>query len=365
MAINTYNSPQDRITIFKADIIKFTAFNEVLTKVGRQVKMPMKNSKTYMARTYIPYGAGATKGTRNTRFPTDASQAGIDRSAAILTAHRSTDGVTSSSDAIQTLDFSATIQTFECSYSFSRETVDFSSEDIPENLKMIVADRVSMVNEMVVWTGLRACTNVFYAGTGTSIATVNGAVTLPMLRRIAKSLMGNNAKPVGKLLKAGPNVNTTPVAQAFFVYIHTDQISDFRVLGGALNDSTKFFPAENYPETAMPGEIGKVEGFRIIASPFWPPLMNAGALVGSTGCVASNGGANIDVYPFIVMAEDAFSQIAMRGMDAVDPTYIPANQKTKSDIHGKRGYVGAYWYKGIFIENDGWMAVGYAGNLVI
>jgi hypothetical protein len=65
------------------------------------------------------------------------------------------------------------------------------------------------------------------------------------------------------------------------------------------------------------------------------------------------------------MGADAFAQIGLRGMNAIDLTHIPCGQKSKSDLHGQRGYVGAFWYKTAMIENDGRMAVAYVGNLTI
>lgn len=76
-------------------------------------------------------------------------------------------------------------------------------------------------------------------------------------------------------------------------------------------------------------------------------------------------GTNNDVYPMFVMGEDAYAQIALRGQDALQPSFIPANTPSKSDIHGKRGYAGAYWYKATLIENDYWMALGYVCNATI
>jgi N4-gp56 family major capsid protein len=59
----------------------------------------------------------------------------------------------------------------------------------------------------------------------------------------------------------------------------------------------------------------------------------------------STTGTLIDVYPFIVAAKDAWSQIAVRGMNALDPTYLPPGEKSKSDPLGQRGYAGTSWWK--------------------
>jgi len=82
--------------------------------------------------------------------------------------------------------------------------------------------------------------------------------------------------------------------------------------------------------------------------------------VGATG-LYSTGGSNVDVYPVIVCGEDAWGQVALRGGDSLDPTWIPPGEKTKSDPLGQRGFVGAKFYMNCTVLNDGWMAIIEAG----
>ena len=205
---------------------------------------------------------------------------------------------------------------------------------------------------------LKASTNQFYGGTGTSRATVNGPMSLGMVRKIAKSLMANHGKMTTKMLAASNNYGTDAVAAGFFVYCHTDLEPDIRDMAG-------FVPVEKYASgTPMPNELGKVERFRFITSPDLPSIIDSGAAVGSTG-LSSTTGSNIDVYQFIVLAEDAFSQVAVRGLDSLSPTFLPPGEKSKSDPHGQRGYAGSIWWKAVMIENNGWMAVGNVGVRVL
>ena len=110
----------------------------------------------------------------------------------------------------------------------------------------------------------------------------------------------------------------------------------------------------------MPGELGKVEEFRFIKHPDLPPLQNAGAAVASAVGMQSTSGSNVDVYPFLVIAQDAFGQVALRGENAVNSTFLPTSHKDKADIFGQKGYAGASWWKAIMKQNEGWYAVGNA-----
>ena len=63
----------------------------------------------------------------------------------------------------------------------------------------------------------------------------------------------------------------------------------------------------------------------------------------------------------IVCGENAWGQVALRGSDSLDPTYIPPNQKDKSDPLGQRGFIGAKFYMNCTMLNDGWLAIAEVG----
>ena len=218
-----------------------------------------------------------------------------------------------------------------------------------------VGERVTTVNEQIVFGALRGATNQFFGGSGTSRATVNGTLTLGMLRKIARNLEANHATKPNRMLSASNRYNTDAVEESFFVYCHSDLAPDIRDLPG-------FVPAVNYASgTPLPREMGKCEDFRFITSPDFPALLDQGASVAAAPGLQSQSGSNIDVYQFIVTGEDAWSQIAVRGPGALKVVDLPAGKSEKADIFGQRGYVGAIWWKAVMVENNGWMAVGNVG----
>lgn len=351
MTMQQYSTATPRINKFKGGILKHAEPVEVLSKQGRQVKLPRNESKTYVARRWLPYGATTTSASTQNQFFQNASG---DRGNAMVTAHLTSEGVTPAPDSIVPVDVSVVMQQYSCLYGFTDQTFDMYEDDIPAAMKEQTGERVALVNEMIVYGALKASTNQFYGGAGTSISTVNGAISLNLLRSIAKGLQANHGKPVNRMLASGPNYATEAVAEGYCVYIHTDAEPDIR-------DLPNFVPAEKYASgKPMPNEIGKCERFRFITSPDLPSRQDAGAAVGETG-LYSTSSSNIDVYQFIVCAQDAFSQIALRGKESLDATLINPGQKTKSDPLGQRGYYGAIWYKAVMLENDGWMAVGNVG----
>jgi N4-gp56 family major capsid protein len=355
MAVQNFSLTPGRINKYKGEILAHAVPLEVLGKTGRQIPMPRNQSDTYVARKWLPYGATATNGTtQNALFQNGTG----DRGNTIAQNHQIQEGVTPAPDSIVPLDITVVVQQFGCLYGFTDKTYDLYEDDIPKAMIEQIGERVTFVNEMIIWGALRGCTNAYYGGTGTSVATVNGGLTLGIVRKIAKNLQANHGKPVNKMLKAGPNFGTDPVAEGYTVYCHTDLEPDIR-------DLPNFIPSEAYA-TGVPqaNEIGKCERFRFITSPDLPSIQDGGAAIGATGLYSTTG-TSIDVYPFIVTAQDAWGQIALRGKDSLSPTFLPPGEKSKSDPLGQRGYAGTAWWKAVMIENQGWMAVGYVGSKVL
>lgn len=355
MTAQTYAGTNWRIDAFKGRIMARAIPHECLARAGRQVSFPKNNSKTYTARRFLPYGAATTNSTtRNTFFGTTTA---VDRSAAIVNAHVTTEGVTPTPDSVTPEDVTCTMVQYSCLYGYTDHVAELGEDDIPEQEMQLTAERMSLVNECVIFGVLKACTNKFYGGTGTSRATVNGTVTYNLLSEISRVIQANHGKMVTRVLSASGMYNTEAVAAGFLVYCSTDLEHDIRALDN-------FIPAEKYASgTPMENELGKCGRFRFITSPDLPSVLDAATSVtASTFKLYSTAGTNPDVYQMIVVAQDFFSQVSVRGLSGMEPTHIPHSKKDKSDPFGQRGYVGAMWWKQAFIENDGWGAAVEVGR---
>ena len=347
--MQTFSLSTARLAKYKGEILAHAVPMEVLGRQGRQVRrMPKNNSDTYVARRFLPYGA--TSSAPNTFYSNGTG----DRANVIVQAHQTQEGVTPAPETITPVDSQVVIQQYACLYGFTDKTYNLYEDDIPKEMIKQVGERVTLVNELINWGVLRSCTNQYYGGTGTTLATVNGGITLGFLRKIVKSLQANHAKPVNSVLKASSSYGTSAVPSGFTMFINTDAEPDVRDVPG-------FIPAEKYASGApMEHEIGSIERIRVITSPDLPSFQDGGAAIGATGLYSTTG-TSIDVYPFVIIAQDAWSQIAVRGMESLAPTYLPPGVPSKSDVFGQRGYAGTIWWKAAMVENHGWMAVGNVG----
>lgn len=352
MTMQTFALSTARLNKFKGKILKHAVAKECLSKGGRQVELPKNQSDTYVARSWIPYGGTATQ--PNQFFSNGTG----DRTNAITQAHLTQEGVTPVPDSIVPRDVTVIINQYSCLYGFTDKTFDLYEDDIPEAQIEQAGERTTFVNEMIVFGALKACTNQFYGGTGTTRATVNGGLTLGFVRKITKSLKANHADVVTSVLGASAQYGTDAVSAGYLVYCHTDLEPDIRDLPG-------FTPVELYASgKAMEGEVGKCETFRFITSPDLVSVQDGGAAIGATNLYTTTG-TSIDVYQIIVTAKDAWSQIAIRGKGALKPVFLPPGVSSKSDPFGQRGYVGNMWWKAVMIENNGFMAVGQVGSKIV
>ena len=342
MATQAYTTETPRIGALKGEILKHAVPRLVLGISGSQKKMGKNQSDTVIYRRWVPFGGTAgTAAGKNTWSVTAVN-------------HQVNEGVTPTADTLAPDDVSVQLQQYACLYSYTDKVADLYEDKIPTEMKTQAGERMGLVREMIDYGALKGCTNKFYAG-GTSRATVDEAISLGMLRKVSRSILGNRGDLVTSVLKASADYNTAPVEAAFLVFCHTDCEHDVRELPG-------FKACSEYGSMKMlhPMELGSTDRYRFIVSPELSSIVDSGAAVGSTGLL-SNGGSNIDIYPYVVVAKDAWANVALRGMDSFDPIHIPCHQKDKNDPLGQRGYIGAKFYSAAFVQNDGWMAIIEAG----
>lgn len=343
MAIQKFNDNAQRVDKLKGEILGHAMPVEVLGITGSQKKMPKNSGENLVFRRWLPYGGVDNKWITGANVGTFASS------------HLTTEGVTPSADTLTPVDVTATIQQYSCLYALTDKTADLYEDDVADEMKKQTGERVGLLREMVRYGALKGITNVFYAD-GSAKNAVASSASLRLLRKITRSLKSNHAKMVTSILAPSPNFATAPVEASYLVFCSTD-------LEPAIRDLQGFKHVSEYGSRKLvhDHEIGSCESFRFVLSPELAPDINAGVAVGATG-MASTGGTYIDVYPMIVVAEDAWGQVALRGKESLDVTYIAPGQKDKNDPLGQRGYIGATTYMTAVVLNNGWGAVAWVGT---
>lgn len=349
MTIAMLTDPAQRIGTIKGRILKHAMPVISLGTVGINDDFQKNQGDTVKYRRYLNKGSSSTQ---PNRFFLDATG---DRSVVYANQHLTSEGVTPLAENVLYQDISATVNQYSILYGYSDKTFDLHEDDIPAVMTKLAGERKGLVMEQVLYGVLKGCTNKYYGGTGTTRATVNGTLTLTLLRRVARGLNLNHSTTISKMLRRGAAglYNTAPVAgRSYPVWVSTDLLPDLRELPG-------WVPVEKYgdPALAIDNEVGFCEEFRFIASPDLPEVQDGGAAVaGAVPALKSTTGTSADVYQVIVGSEDAWGHIGVN-KDKMTVNALTPSQMDKNDPLGQRGYVGCKFYYHAVVLNNLQMAV--------
>ena len=343
MSIQNYGTVGSRNLIRAAQgMLEHAQPITVLGDFGTQREMPQNSTDTLVFRRTLPFGASTT-GTAIEGSSRYQGTPDIQASNFVLA-----EGVTPNANTISFQDVSVTLQQYGILFKYSNKVEQLYEDDIPGEMVKLTGETLAEVMEMVRYGTLKAGSTVLYTN-GSSRSAVNTPVSLNALRKAARTLESNRARRVTSRLAPGVNFGTRAVQPSYIVFVHTDAVSDIRNLPGftRVEEYGSFKPIHDR-------EIGACEDFRFISSPLLKSFAGAGS--STVNGMLSVGGSNVDVYPFIIIGEDAWGQVALKGMSAIKPVVLKASQTNHANPLGQFGYVGAStWFAAVRL-NDAFMA---------
>jgi len=342
MAIQAYGASPGRVNEILGETLAYAEPTLVLALGCEMKQIPKNKGDNISYRRIIPTGGATTNSTT------------INKWAVTANAHLLQEGVTPAAETLTDQYVNVQLSQYGAIYGWTNKTADLHEDDIPKDMTQIMGKRMGAVGEIVRYGVMKAGTNVFYSG-GTTRATTDETISLTILRRAARSLLGNGAGKKSRIIRPGTAYDTSAIEDSFLVFVSTDGAADIRDLPG-------FVPVAKYAgmSSISPKEIGSFEEFRFILSRELVAYADAGG--GNAALYATTTAANnIDVYPFIIMGEDACFDIALKGEDSFDMNVMPHSMKDKNDVLGQRGYCGASFWQAALVVNNGHMAVIEAG----
>lgn len=348
MGIQNYGTVASRNLIRAAQgMLEHAQPITVLGDFGTQREMPQNATDTLVFRRTLPFGASTT----GTTIENTARYVGTP--AVTPGAFALAEGATPNANTISFQDVSVTLQQYGILFKYSSKAEQMYEDDIPGEMVKLTGETMAEVMELVRYGVLKAGSTVVYTN-GSSRSAVNTAISLNSLRRGARTLEANRARRVTSRLAPGVNFGTRAVQPAYIVFCHTDAVSDARNLPGftRVEDYGSYKPIHDR-------EIGACEDFRFISSPLLTSFAGSGS--STLNGMLSVGGSNVDVYPFIVIGEDCWGQVALKGMSAIKPVVLKASQTNHANPLGQFGYVGASTYFASVRLNDAFMARIEAG----
>ena len=264
------------------------------------------------------------------------------------------------------LQFEGSIHKFGMFYEFTKESLDFDSDDqLKDHLSRELMNGAVQLTEAVLQKDLLAFAGVeLFAGAATDDDEITGEVVASAPASIVSyenivrldQMLTDNRTPVHtKVITGSRNVDTRVIPSARYMYVGSELVPLLRAMKDTF-DNPAFIPVQHYAAagTTVNGEIGSIGAFRIIQVPEMQHYAAAGAVVDTNpGYRTESDGSDerYNVYPMLVVGDDSFSTIGFQ----TDGKSVKFNVITKmpgeatadrNDPYGETGFSSIKWYYG-------------------
>lgn len=266
------------------------------------------------------------------------------------------------------LQRSGRIQKFGMFTEFTKESLDFDSDSelYGHMSREMVSGAVQLTEAVLQADLLAAAGTVAYAGAATSHATVTGEGATPSvvdyedLMRLSITLDDLRVPKQTKVITGSRMIDTQTVSGGRIMYIGSELIPLVRKMKDVHGDPA-FIPTQKYAAagTVLNGEIGSIDGFRLIVVPEMLNWTGEGAAATSanlgyrTGTKFGGTGTNYNVYPMLVIGDQAFTTIGFQ-TDGKTVKFdikskMPDQTADRNDPYGETGFMSLKWYYGILV----------------
>ena len=217
----------------------------------------------------------------------------------LLTANTTalSEGVTPSGTQLAITDISGTVAQYG-DYVTLTDFLQFTTLDpllmeTSELLGQQAANSLDQICRDVIIAG----STIQYASTASSRATVTASmkITRDEIRQSVRTLQGNDARKITRMVNPSTGFNTSPINAAFIGIISENTLYDLKLVEG-------WTPVEEYASQGgvMDGEVGKVDDVRFVMT------TNAKIFTGE-------GAGSIDVHGTLIMGADYYGITRISG----------------------------------------------------
>lgn len=225
--------------------------------------------------------------------------------------------------------------------------------------------------EDLIQLDMLATTNVMYAGTATSLATVgtgvaaNGStdstfrVSYDLIRKASRKLVRNRAEKNTEIVTGSTKIDTRTINKAFYAIIGPEVKYDLESLvrnSGQYSEEIAYIPAYKYAGASnlAEGEVGAMQDVRFIESESAVIYAGQGAAIpaGYTGTL-SNNGTNFDVFPILFPTKGSFATVGLKGYNKITFNAQSPEKIELTNPYGTNGFFSyTMWYAGIILQEE-------------
>ena len=259
-----------------------------------------------------------------------------------------TEGLVPSSRTLTKTNVAATVSEYGDLVRFTNRDFDLSPEETVKEASEACGDQIVETRENVLWNVLRAGTAVGYSN-GSARNTTNTTITVNAMDAAVRVLESNRAKKISKKVATDDSFNTVNVRPSYIAFCHTDMKRDIQALAG-------FLDAKDYSDLVHSEEFGARGHVRFVTCPHFEAFYAAGS---STINGMKQTGANTDVYPIVIVGEEAYGHVTVRGKDGMlSGAALKVLLPNKLDSGNPLGQFGSVGWKGWFTAlrlNEAWI----------
>lgn len=224
-----------------------------------------------------------------------------------------TEGVSPDGSLVSKTDTSATVAQYGDFLYISDWLRGTSLENIVNEFQDLLLDQMGQTLNRLARTVLIAGTNVQYASTATTTATVAAGMILNSeeLAEAVLTLVNGDAKPITKPINAGGGFNTTPVPMAFVLFASPSTVRD-------LSKDPNWIGVAEYgsQEKLGPWEVGTV-----LAAGYAVRVI-------TTGSDSSTESSTVTVHKSILIGQYAYAMVDINEL-TVEMIHQPATDPLK------------------------------------
>ena len=256
-------------------------------------------------------------------------------------------------------------------YEWSEDSLNFDTDmDLYSHINRESLRGAREISEDIAQMDLLDAAGVIkYAGTGTTLATVNDIVTYNDLVKLGVTLDNNRCPKDTKAIKGSQDTDVINIPSARYAFIGSELIPTFMRMTDYHGDRA-FVPVEKYAKmengkytNTLHGEIGAVGPFRLIVVPEMMGYKGKGIAVGSAvnGSTLLSNGSKVDVYPILVVGSGSFAKINFQSSGSTNDKFKiivrkPGTFANPEDPFEKIGYSSIQFWQGTMILRPEWIA---------
>ena len=256
-------------------------------------------------------------------------------------------------------------------YEWSEDSLNFDTDmDLYSHINRESLRGAREISEDIAQMDLLDAAGVVkYAGTGTTLATVNDIVTYNDLVKLGVTLDDNRCPKDTKAIKGSQDTDVINIPSARYAFIGSELIPTFMRMIDYHGDRA-FVPVEKYAKmengkytNTLHGEIGAVGSFRLVVVPEMMGYKGKGIAVGSAvnGSTLLGNGTKVDVYPILVVGSGSFAKINFQSSGSTNDKFKiivrkPGTFANPEDPFEKIGYSSIQFWQGTMILRPEWIA---------